>query len=145
VIALTRQERDVLRQEVIVDLIGSDDLGHTFERGEPCEHLAAMRRRYEEALWLADDLGWEQDDPRDTFYVTLPRERFVAWLHEVDEALDEALGAAREGMRWPALTAHRHGATSEQEVIADACRQADRALDVRAVCRATLAEAGAAA
>ncbi len=64
---------------------------------------------------------------------------------DVANWLDEALGAAREGMRWPALTAHRHGATSEQEVIADACRQADRALDVRAVCRATLAEAGAAA
>jgi hypothetical protein len=68
-LALDRTQRTVL-QRLVIDLELGDWAANGFELDpeDPGEQLA-RRRRVECAFWLLDDLGWETDDPRESFAV----------------------------------------------------------------------------
>jgi hypothetical protein len=139
-IALTRHQRDILRAEVAVSLSGIEDLSMAFDEGKPCKYLKEMRRRYHDVLWLADDLGWELDDPRNTFTVTLPPERFAAWVEEGRVAAEDGLVSASEVLRDPWQEArHFRPPVPVDEVARGAREEVDRALDTINVSRDVLA------
>lgn len=89
-IRLDRYQRDLIRRELDTDMGGIGDLSIVAEYGNR-EYLLHLRRKYHEAMWLLDDLGWERVSDRDEFYVTLPVERFRAWLNEASEGLRESI------------------------------------------------------
>ena len=70
-LALDRTQRTVL-QRLVIDLELGDWAANGFELDpeDPGEQLA-RRRRVECAFWLLDDLGWETDDPRESFDVLI--------------------------------------------------------------------------
>jgi hypothetical protein len=114
-IAVTPAQRDTLLYELSFTLGEADDLkGLLFHRG-----LTDLnwRCKLDGAMWLLDDLGSEADEPRDEYYVTLPTERFEAFLRQT-----------REGT----LNCLRENVYSDAENI-------DRELDVVGVCDQLLA------
>jgi len=82
-IAINRQERDVLRDELKMDMAGIDEPLNWLPTAEiPGPLWHETRRHYWTAMHLLDDLGWSYDDPRETFYVTLPPPCSDRWLQE---------------------------------------------------------------
>jgi hypothetical protein len=72
-VMVTRAERDAVRGEVLTDLTALGDLTVLVDAGEYA-NARKHRARFEDGLALLDDLGWEDDDPRDEFELTLAPE-----------------------------------------------------------------------
>lgn len=141
-VTISAAERRILRDEVATDLCGISDLYKLWDNGKPGRDLLSTRGRIANGLWLADDLGWDIDDPRSTFHVTLPTAKFAAWLRELDAFCQDQLEGTSEELREPERMAARYGVPTAT-LVRDLRRDADRALDLRRVCRAVLARMGA--
>lgn len=133
-VTITREQRDMLHRELVTTMSGIGDLFTTLERGD-CSYLLDMRRRYYDALWLADDLGWSLLDPRDEFVVTLPPTRFARWIDETFPVIDDALLSVAESLQDPDKHAARWK-VSVEEIVDDAHEVMDRELDLLTACRA---------
>jgi hypothetical protein len=105
-----RAERALLHRAAVRDLGAIGDIELALRRGDGAT-ARALRDEFEPVLALLDDLGWEEDDPREAFVVTVDRMALHAcarrWLDEVEGSLAAAscsLGAGRA--RWqPAVRA----------------------------------------
>lgn len=90
-IALTLAQRDVLLQELDYTLGGADDLKCLIRRRDATD--LRWRRKLAASIWLLDDLGALVEEPRDVYYVTLPRVEFDWYLMVVR---DGTLGCLRD-------------------------------------------------
>lgn len=69
-ITISRGQRDAIHKEIALDLSGLTDLWTEFGRGE-FERARELRRRFERDMRLLDDLGWEPEQDRDEFELTM--------------------------------------------------------------------------
>jgi len=69
-ITIGRGQRDAIYEEIALDLNGLTDLWTEFERGD-FERARELRRRFERDMRLLDDLGWEPEQDRDEFELTM--------------------------------------------------------------------------
>lgn len=78
-IELTREERDAVRNEILTSLTEVSDFITYLDHGE----IAKARRvsdKFHEYVALLDDLGWDADDARESFEVTVPAEELARLL-----------------------------------------------------------------
>jgi hypothetical protein len=82
-IAIDRQQREAIYEEVINHLSGLGDVHINLRRGD----LATARRlrgEFEEDLRLLDDLGWAENERAESFELTMPNDelaRVIRRLH----------------------------------------------------------------
>jgi hypothetical protein len=92
-LAITPRERAVLRRELDWYQGALDDLVGCLKGGRSDLRL---RWRAHIALSLLDDLGWQREDPRGEFHITLDAQEFAHWLRftieENDRYIDEQRG-----------------------------------------------------
>jgi hypothetical protein len=88
-IRLSRDQRNALVHDLWLTMTGADDLKVLVERRGACS--PAWRCALYDAMWLLDDLGSEDDEPRDEYYVTLPAHRFEAYLCRTRESTIDCL------------------------------------------------------
>jgi hypothetical protein len=92
---LTRHQRDTLYQEAVSAMdTGVIELLLRRDQGEGAREAADSAR-----LWmqLLDDLGWERDDPRDRFPLTVPDDELLPVIRRVVEQIDAELAAVARG------------------------------------------------
>jgi hypothetical protein len=70
-IQLTREQRDAIYEEVVVDLSGLTDLWTEFDAKQNYERAQELRQRFERDMRLLDDLGWDPEPDRDEFALTM--------------------------------------------------------------------------
>ena len=78
-IELTREERDAVRSEILTALTEVGDFTTYLDGGE----IAKARRvsdKFHEYVALLDDLGWDEEDDRESFEVTVPPEELARLL-----------------------------------------------------------------
>jgi hypothetical protein len=98
---IDRQQRDVLWEDAECALTGAaSDLHVLTERAD--EGDLHIRARLDTAMHLLDDLGWQRDDPRERFYLTLSVERLRPWLAELDRWALDCLHDDAAALRDPA-------------------------------------------
>jgi hypothetical protein len=69
-IKLNREQRDAIYGELALDLSGTGDIRISVD-GEDYDAARRLRRRYEDDMRLLDDLGWEPEQDRDEFEITM--------------------------------------------------------------------------
>ncbi len=137
---LTRDQRDALRADVILELKGIDDFGRMFEKGRP-EAAERMRRKFEENARLLDDLGWEELDERESFELTMPPDRLTPLLRHFWQQADEDLDCLQRE-----LGVGRHPWQKEEDYERERVairREMDDDLDTRSACVTALDALGA--
>jgi hypothetical protein len=82
-IAIDRQQREAIYEEVINHLSGLGDVHINMRNGD---HATAqrLRREFEEDLRLLDDLGWAEDELAESYELTMPTDqlaRVIRRLH----------------------------------------------------------------
>lgn len=111
---LDRGQRNLLYAAVLDDLRPLGDLFRAVARGD-YERARDLRRQYEDAFRLLDDIGWGPEDPGARFDLTLcasPRKRLAGRLSVV--ARDRARAhRPRVGGGWSA-----GGLTSAEQAVA---------------------------
>jgi hypothetical protein len=83
-IVIDREQREALRSFVLTALGLASDVDHMLRHGKTAE-ARRMRKQFEASLRLLDDLGWESDDPRQRFGLTMPSEELGGYLRELWE------------------------------------------------------------
>ena len=73
-VTVTRELRDALRADLLLDITGIGDI-HRLLRAGRFTDAQSYRRRFEDDTRLLDDLGWEEDDERESFELTMPPEQ----------------------------------------------------------------------
>jgi hypothetical protein len=148
-LAITPHERYVLRRELDWYHGALGDLVSCLKYGRSDLHL---RWRTHIALSLLDDLGWQHEDPRGEFHITLDVREFAHWLRftieENDGYIDEQRGNLASS-RKDALDERRYlvaasGASRslneiERDYRDEACGHLDEALELRLVATNLLA------
>ena len=84
-ITINRSERDAIYQEVLTDLTGVGDIDIAL-RNDDYETARRYRRRFEDDMRLLDDLGWEPDQDRDEFELTMPPDGLARVLERLNAA-----------------------------------------------------------
>ena len=69
-ITINRDQRDAMYQEVVLDLNGLTDLWTEFDAGN-YDRAKELRQRFMFDMRLLDDLGWDRDEARDEFTLTM--------------------------------------------------------------------------
>jgi hypothetical protein len=69
-ISISREQREAIYQEVVLDLNGLTDLWTEFEAGN-YERAKELRQRFVFDMRLLDDLGWEPEQAGDEFALTM--------------------------------------------------------------------------
>jgi hypothetical protein len=83
-IAIDRKQREAIYEEVTDHLSGLGDVHITLRQGD---HATAqrLRREFDQDLRLLDDLGWAEDDSRESFELTMQADeltRVIRRLHD---------------------------------------------------------------
>jgi hypothetical protein len=83
-IAIDRKQREAIYEEVTDHLSGLGDVHITLRQGD---HVTAqrLRREFDQDLRLLDDLGWAEDEPGESFELTMPADelaRVIRRLHD---------------------------------------------------------------
>src|SRR4051812_12677569 len=94
-LAITPHERHVLRRELNWYHGHLDDLTNCLKYG--CSDLR-LRWRTHIALSLLDDLGWQREDPRAEFYLTLDEPELARWLRRTIDDNDEYIVDKRDAL-----------------------------------------------
>ncbi|MEX1142887.1 MAG: hypothetical protein WD993_06410 [Thermoleophilaceae bacterium] len=89
-IKLNRRQRDAIYGELVSDLSGTGDIRINLDN-EDYEAARRHRRRYEEDMRLLDDLGWEPDQDRDEFEITMDHDDLARVLRRVNRSAGETL------------------------------------------------------
>ena len=131
--AISREQRDALYSELLLDLSGIDDIDMLLStgRGKAAQEMAGGMR---EAMRLLDDLGWDRIDPRETYELTMPDDDLERLILRYRERLEADLA-------WRAQELRRGRPDAEQEAAEwrdDVRCSIDEALDVRSACLAVL-------
>jgi hypothetical protein len=69
-ITIDRDQRDAMYQEVVLDLNGLTDLWTEFD-ADNYDRAKELRQRFVFDMRLLDDLGWEPEQERDEFVLTM--------------------------------------------------------------------------
>ena len=69
-ITINREQRDSMYQEVVLDLNGLTDLWTEFNDGN-FDRARELRQRFVLDMRFLDDLGWEPEQDRDEFELTM--------------------------------------------------------------------------
>lgn len=91
-IALSREQRDAIHADVLNHLSGIGDLFMHVEQGN-YKTAQRLRREFEEDLRLLDDLGWAEDDPAESFELTMPRDQLARAMQRLHDRNAESLRA----------------------------------------------------
>lgn len=89
-IKLNRQQRDAIYGELVLDLSGTGDIRISLDGGD-YEAAKQPRQRFEEDMRLLDDLGWEPEQDRDEFEVTMDYDDVARVLHRVNRSAGDTL------------------------------------------------------
>lgn len=94
-IRITREHRDAIYGEVMVDLSSLGDL-YLFLQEQDYDKAREYRRRHEQNLRLLDDLGWEAEpelEPGsgDEFEITMPTDELVDMLRRLNESAGQTV------------------------------------------------------
>lgn len=89
-IKLNRQQREALYGELVTDLSGTGDIQINLD-SEDYEGAQRLRRRYEEDMRLLDDLGWEPNQERDEFEITMHHENLARVLRRLNHSAADTL------------------------------------------------------
>jgi hypothetical protein len=119
-ITIDRERRDAIYEELLTELSGSGDVWTQLRTGK-YEEARRTRRRLEDAMRLLDDLGWEPDQDRETFDLTMPQADLARALRVLS---DNAAATVHEHVVQPLEEAHL----------------VQRAVVVQTVCGAVLAQ-----
>jgi len=84
-ITITRDQREALYQEVMTDLTSARDIVLFLEDGD-YDKAREYRQRFEGSVRLLDDIGWEPDDDRDEFPLTMPGHELARLMRRINEA-----------------------------------------------------------
>ena len=139
-VTLTRDERDALRADVVFELGSVDELGRAARAGTATA-AKAIRHLFEEDMRLLDDLGWAEDDERESFTLTMPLEQLKAVLQRFCDQAEADLESCRKELKVP-----RHPRQKEEDYVegVEAIREEiDHKLDVRSACLTALEAVGA--
>ncbi|MDO8209667.1 hypothetical protein [Conexibacter sp. CPCC 206217] len=106
---ISRSQREALRQQVVIELDGLGEIHRAIEDGHAIV-ARRLREHYEELLRLLDDLGWDLNDVRSAFAVTMDppaATRVLVRLHDRATRLvaDYLGGSGRVVMRSAACDA----------------------------------------
>lgn len=83
-IKLSREQREAIYAEVVVDLSGTGDISIELDNGD-YDAARRLRRRFEDDMRLLDEIGWEPDPDEDEFELSMPPDqlaRALRWLGE---------------------------------------------------------------
>ena len=89
-IKLNREQRDAIYGELVLDLSGTGDIRVNLD-GEDYDAAQRLRRRYEDDMRLLDDLGWEPDQDRDEFEVTMGHDELARVLRRLNRSAGDTL------------------------------------------------------
>ncbi len=70
-IEIGREQRDAIYQEILTELSGSGDIWEELQSGD-YEAARRTRRRLEDDMRVLDDIGWEPEQDREVFELTMP-------------------------------------------------------------------------
>jgi hypothetical protein len=92
---LSRDQRDAIYGEVMVDLSSLGDL-YLFLQEQDYDKAREYRRRHEQNLRVLDDLGWEvEPEPEpgsgDEFEITMPTGELVDMLRRLNESAGQTI------------------------------------------------------
>lgn len=131
---IDRQDRDMLRKAAAEWLDGTaSDIANGPRRAT---HWAngnvsdgALRQRLLDSLWLLDDLGWDEYDPRPAFYLSMAEDRLARFLTFI---ADQSRGYAEDSLiPW-------HAAPDSENDKADATALLNQELDIYSAAIAVL-------
>lgn len=142
---LTAEQRDLFYLEAMREVESAAGDLEMIARGarqgrRPCTSLSRLRSRLSSAAEILDDLGWQPDDNRTTYRITIEPSRWLEWVEEIAgdtaHALDDNTAAFDDPNRW------RHYPIEDHEEADDEIR-ATVHYDGRVMraCAAVLAEA----
>lgn len=89
-ITLDREQRDAVYSELVLDLSGTGDIRINLD-GDDYDAARRLRRRYEDDMRLLDDLGWEPDQDRDGFEVTMDHDELARVLRRLNRSAGDTL------------------------------------------------------
>ncbi|HEX8104402.1 MAG TPA: hypothetical protein VF533_17435 [Solirubrobacteraceae bacterium] len=90
-IRLTREQRAVFYEEAAREAHGAaGDVALMLEK-RGGEHARRCNQRYQAAAAILDDLGWEKDDPRAEFTVTIDPAQWREWVLEIAASAGDTL------------------------------------------------------
>jgi hypothetical protein len=89
-IAIDRQQREAVYEEVINHLTGLGDVHINIQRGDYAT-ARRLRREFEEDLRLLDDLGWAKDQPAESFELTIPSDELARVIRRLHAYTADAL------------------------------------------------------
>jgi hypothetical protein len=120
-IKLSREQRDAIYAEVTLDLDGVGDLAIAMKKADYAT-ARRYRQRFEDDMRLLDDLGWEPEQNRDEFELTMP----TADLARVIGYFNRLLGSSVEAHLAEPEEARRHAAqaVAVQTTLASVLAQA---------------------
>ena len=123
-ITINREQRDAIYAEVTLDLDGIGDLAIAMNKADYAT-ARRYRERFEDDMRLLDDLGWEPEQNRDEFELTMP----TADLARVIGYFNRMLGSAVEAHLAEPEEARRHAvqAVAAQTALASVLAQAAQA------------------
>lgn len=87
-----REQRDAIHAEVLGVLTGTGDVYFELERGD-YEAARRLRRRFEDAMRLLDDLGWDPDAAGEEFELSMPPGELARVLAELSDNAGAVLRA----------------------------------------------------
>jgi hypothetical protein len=89
-IKLNREQRDAIYGELALDLSGTGDIRISVD-GEDYDAARRLRRRYEDDMRLLDDLGWEPEQDRDEFEITMDHDDLARVLRRLNRSAGDTL------------------------------------------------------
>lgn len=89
-IKLNREQRDAIYGELVLDLSGTGDIRINLD-GEDYDAARRLRRRYEDDMRLLDNLGWESEQDRDEFEITMDHDELARVLQRLNRSAGDTL------------------------------------------------------
>lgn len=89
-IKLNREQRDAIYGELVLDLSGTGDIRINLD-GEDYDAAQRLRRRDEDDTRLLDDLGWEPEQDRDEFDVTMDQDELARVFRRLNRSAGDTL------------------------------------------------------
>ncbi len=84
-ITISRDQRDAIYQEIMLDLTGVGDIFHALNSDDFAK-ARQYRRRFEEDMRLLDDLGWEPEREAEEFELTMPGPDLAGALRRLNDS-----------------------------------------------------------
>lgn len=82
-IKLSREQRDAIYAEIMLDLSGTGDIQIELDNGD-YEAARRHRRRFEDDMRLLDDIGWEPKADGEEFELSMPADQLARALRHLN-------------------------------------------------------------